>query len=244
MAFILTSLLKSHSYDENGNRVPVALDDENGILTTIKSFLPGTESLVVVANDPDDFADNDEKISVVSQSFAKTGMPFSNATVVDARNKAAAAEIITHADLILLSGGKCVCQNKFFKEINLKELLTDYVGPVIGVSAGSMNLCKTVANFPEEMSDLPDPRWLDGLGFADDIIIPHFDGETATYQFDCGDINPVRDYILPMSDKADFIGIPNGSFITVDNDGTVTYHGDVYKISKGVVTKINRYIKL
>lgn len=239
MAFILASLLRTHIYDENGDRVPVALEDENGILQAVKAFLPSTKSLVVVANDPRDFDDNDRKISTVAESFVKTGMPFDYATVLDERNKAAAADVILSADLIILSGGKCLCQNKFFKEINLKALLAHHTSVIIGVSAGAMNLCKTVANFPEEQGDTQDPRWFDGLGFFGGIIIPHFDGETATYQFDCGDIDPVRDYILPMSNTADFIGLPNDAFITIDNRGAIAYHGDAYKISKGVVTKIN-----
>ena len=238
MAFILASLLRTHIYDENGNRVPVAFYDENGILQTIKTFLPKTDSLVVVANDPFDFADNDQKIFTVAQSFTMAGMPFNRSTVIDERNKTAAADVIKTADLIILSGGKCLRQNNFFNEINLKSLLNAHRGIIIGVSAGAMNLCKTVANFPEEQCDLTEPRWFDGMGLYGGIVIPHFDGETPAYQFDCGDIDPVRDYVLPMSNTADFIGLPNGSFVTVDG-GAVSYHGDIYKISKGEVTKIN-----
>ena len=238
MAFILASLLRTHIYDENGNRVPVAFYDENGILQTIKTFLPTTDSLVVVANDPFDFADNDQKIFTVAQSFTMAGMPFNCATVIDERNKTAAADVIKAADLIILNGGKCLRQNNFFNEINLKSLLNAHRGIIIGVSAGAMNLCKTVANVPEEQCDLTEPRWFDGMGLYGGIVIPHFDGETPAYQFDCGDIDPVRDYVLPMSNTADFIGLPNGSFVTVDG-GAVSYHGDIYKISKGEVTKIN-----
>lgn len=238
MAIILTSLLKTHYYDDDGDRVSVPLDDENGILQTIKRFLPRAESLVSVANDPFDHEDNDAKINVIVQSFDKTGIAFKRATVLDERNKAEAANIIGAADLIILSGGKCRRQKKFFDEIELKRLLTNHKGVIIGVSAGSMNLCNTVANFPEEASELGEPRWFDGIGFFNEIIIPHFDGETATYQFDCGDIDVARDYILPMSHEKDFIGLPNGSFIVVDNDGEISRHGDVYKISKGAVTKV------
>lgn len=237
MAIILTSLLKTHYYDENGNRIAIPLEDENGILQTIKKFLPHADGLILVANDPVDFEDNDAKINVVAQSFDKTGIAFKRATVLDERNKDEAADIIGEADLIILSGGKCWRQKKFFDEIGLKRLLTNHKGVIIGVSAGSMNLCNTIANFPEEEKDLDDPRWFDGMGFFDGIIIPHFDGETATYQFECSEINVTRDYILPMSHEKDFIGLPNGSFIVIDNGGEISYHGDVYKISKGVVIK-------
>lgn len=238
MAFILASLLKTHYYEDSGDRVAVALENENGVLDEIKRFLPNTDSLVVVANDPLDFEDNDEKLDVTAKSFIKTGMPFKRATALDERNKSAAEKIIGEASMIILSGGKCWRQKRFFDDIDLKRLLKSNKGLTVGVSAGAMNLCKTVANFPEEQCDLNDPTWFDGMGFFGGIVIPHFDGETAKYQFDCGEIDIVGDYIFPMSHKHDFLGIPNGSFITVDDNGKEVYHGDIYSVSKSIVTKI------
>ncbi len=121
----------------------------------------------------------------------------------------------------------------------MKKLLENFKGLVIGISAGTMNLCKTIYNFPEEISDLDEPRWFDGLGFCDDIIIPHFDGENKIYQLDFeGLLNVVDDYVLPASYEKDFIGITNNSYILVDNDGNKQYFGPTYKISKGNVTKM------
>lgn len=239
MAFILASLLKTHYYDDLGNRVAVALENENGILSAIKRYLPNEDSLVVVANDSLDFEDNDAKLDVTVQGFIKTGMPFKHATALDARNKADAEKIISSASMIILSGGKCWRQKRFFDEIELQRLLKSHKGLTIGVSAGAMNLCKTVANFPEEECDLNDPTWFDGMGFFDGIVIPHFDGEAVKYQFDCGDIDIVGDYVLPMSHKQSFLGIPNGAFITVDDNGKSAYHGDIYSISKGAVKRKN-----
>ena len=238
MAFILASLLKTHYYTDAGERVAVALINENGILDEIKRFVPSADSLVVVANDPFDFADTDDKLAVTVESFDKAGIKFKRATALDERNKADAEKIIGAASLIILSGGKCWRQKKFFDEIKLNRLLKSHNGLTIGVSAGAMNLCNTVANFPEEKIDLNDPMWFDGMGFFDGIVIPHFDGETGQYQFPSDEIDIVGDYVLPMSHKRDFLGIPNGSYITVTPDGKAVYHGDFYSISKGVVTKI------
>ena len=213
------------------------MSDENGILRNIKKRLKKTDSLVVVANDPNDFEDNGKKIKTVAESFDKTGIKFKHAAILDARNRGNAEEIIRAADLIILSGGKCLVQNRFFKEIDLGRLIKNYRGVIIGVSAGTMNLCKTVANFPEEESDLQDPRWFDGLGFFDGIIIPHFDGETLTYQLDCGEMNVVSDYILPMSKEKEFIGLSNDAYIIVDNDGKTSYFGDIYKIVDEAVAR-------
>lgn len=238
MAFILMSFLKTHIKDGFGNRVPVALDNENGISANIMRLLPRTDKLVIVANDPYDFEDNDDKLKTVSDSFEKTGVKFKSAVFLDDRNKDGAEEILVGADLIILSGGKCFCQNRFFEKIGLKKLLKDQTGLTVGVSSGAMNLCKTVANFPEEESDLTDPRWFDGLGFFDGIVIPHFDGQTKTYQLDCGAVDVARDHILPMSCEKDFIGLSNSSYIVIENDGKIGYYGDIYKISKGCVTKL------
>lgn len=238
MAFMLMSLLNTHRYDEAGNRVSIALDNANGVLDCIASFLPRRGLLLTVANDPFDFADNDEKLRVVSESFIKTGLPFARYAALDDRNKSDAEALVKSADLIILSGGKCLCQNKFFDGIGLKRLLKNHRGLTVGISAGAMNLCTTVANFPEEKIDLAEPRWFAGMGFFDGIVIPHFDGETAKYQFDCGEIDIVNDYILPMSFGHEFIGLNNDSYIVVDNCGGVSYRGEACKISDGRITRI------
>ena len=82
-------------------------------------------------------------------------------------------------------------------------------------------------------------RWLKGLNLFNGTIIPHFDGEAVKYQIEC-EVDPIADYVLPMSYQRDFIGIPNGSYILIDNEGQTEYFGVTYKISKGKVEKIIR----
>ncbi len=237
MTLFLTSILRTHFYGDDGERIPVALDDENGILSQIRKRLNRTEDLVLVANDPADADDNDAKLSVIGESFRLTGLDFDNYTVLDDRNKKSAHKIVSGADIVILSGGKCVCQNAFFANIGLRSILKNYDGIVIGISAGSMNMCETVANFPEEPADIPEPRWFSGMGFVDDIIIPHFDGSTETYQFPCADFDIAKDYIMPMSFGYELTGLPNGAYIIVESDGRKEYCGDVYSIYNGKSTK-------
>ena len=75
------------------------------------------------------------------------------------------------------------------------------------------------------------------LNLFDGIIIPHFDGENVKYQYECEEVDLIHDYVLPMSNKKAFIGIPNGSYILIDNEWQTEYYGDMYKISKGKVEK-------
>ena len=239
MVIFLTSILRTHYYDENGNRVPIALFDGNGILTNIRKRLKHTNRLVVVANNQFDSEDNDQKLAVVGESFRLTGLNFKETIAIDARNKLSAREIVSGADLVILSGGKCVCQAEFFDEIKLKDILTRFDGIVIGVSAGSMTLCKSVVNFPEETADLQHPRWLNGMGIVDEeIIIPHYDGETDSYQFPCDDFDIAKDYILPMSHGHEFTALPNDSYILIESDGQKQYFGVAYRIKDGKTTKI------
>lgn len=242
MTIFLTSRLKTHIKDEEGNRIAVPLDDENQILTNIKKHLKGTKRLVYVANNPDNIEENDFRILTYFESFNLTwrGGEFEEKILLDSRNISKSKEILENADLIILSGGKCLCQKKFFENIGLKDILTKFQGVVIGISAGTMNLCKTVANFPEELSDLDEPRWFEGLGFCDDIIIPHFDGENKIYQIECEEVDVIGDYVLPASYEKALTGIPNGSYILLDENDKKEYFGTVYKISKGKVKKLKR----
>ncbi|MDE6200855.1 MAG: Type 1 glutamine amidotransferase-like domain-containing protein [Clostridiales bacterium] len=239
MVIFLTSLLRTHYYDDNGGRVPVALGDQNGILTNIRKYLKGTDKLVVVANNPDATADNDEKLACVGESFRLTGLGFKENIMLDGRNGDGAKRIVSGANIVILCGGKCVCQGKFFESIGLKDILKQFDGIVIGISAGSMVLCRAVPNFPEEIADLADPRWFDGMGFVDGLLIPHYDGQTDSYQFPCEDFDIAKDYILPMSKGRKMIGLPNDSYILIDKDGNKRFYGDVYEIADGKSKKIN-----
>ena len=238
MTIILSSILATHYYDENGIKCATPLNDDNGILTEITKRAGKCGRVVYVANDPDDCEHNDISAPPVFEGLALSGLDFKEKILLDGRNAKDAASIIKDADLVILGGGKILCQRAFFAKIKLGEILGSYGGLVIGISAGSMNMCKTVANFPEENSDLGQPLWVDGLGFYDGIVIPHFDGETNSYQIPCEEIDVINDYVLPMSNGRTFIGLPNLSYILIDG-GKTSMRGVIYSISDGKVKRIN-----
>ena len=238
MAIMLTSILPTHYKDEEENYYPIALDDNNGLLSNIQKYVSKYERLVLVANDPYNEEKSDEKLPILKESFRLSGMDFREVIALDHRNMDRAEEILRTADIIILSGGKIVCQKEFFDKINLSKILREHKGLTIGISAGTMNLCETVANFPEEPDDLNDPRWVKGLGLHNEIIIPHYDGETNEYQLGYCEIDIVNDYILPMSKGKRFLAIPNYSYVLIDGEEK-KYYGDMYEIIDGITTKIN-----
>ena len=64
--------------------------------------------------------------------------------------------------------------NAFINELNLKELLKDYNGVIIGASGGAMNMADHVYCIPEVEGEHSDPnfnRYLNGLGLTDINVV-------------------------------------------------------------------------
>ncbi|MCM1404010.1 MAG: Type 1 glutamine amidotransferase-like domain-containing protein [Prevotella sp.] len=227
--FFITSKFKHYEKDEHGVRVPCVIPDENGILTLLRKHLKRRECLLVIANDPNDSVLNDAVADVLDKAFQMTGISFRQVKILDIRSVGQAASLIQNADLIFLCGGEVLRQLKFLQQIDFKTLIQNYNGIVITVSAASMCLTSTICNFPESASELNQPRFVQGLGMVDLHMIPHFDGETLTYQGTTDLPNLVQDYLLPYSDHAHVCGLPNGSFIVFDGM-TLQYWGKHYEI--------------
>ena len=106
----------------------------------------------------------------------------------------------------------------FFASMDLRNLLADFDGVIIGISAGSMNCADTVYAQPEEPGEAVDPdyqRFIPGLGLTTRNILPHY--------------NQVKDNVLDglrlfeditAADSAGhtFYILPDGSYI-LSRDG-------------------------
>lgn len=234
---LVTSKFKHYEKDADGVRRPCVIPDENGILSLMRQHLPRTDRLLVVANDPHDFALNDAVAAVLAQACQLTGLCFREVKVLDQRTAAQAASLVAAADLIFVCGGEVLRQLVFLQQIAFKRLIQDCAGVVLTVSAASMCLTRTICNFPERSQELGQPRLVAGLGLLDLRLIPHFDGESMTYQGTTDLPNLVTDYLLPYSDDGPVCGLPNGSFICLDG-GAVTFYGPCYQILRRVVAKM------
>lgn len=236
-SFILTSYIHSREKDNEGVKHPVVIPNTNGVLDEITKRLKGLDRVVFVANDPEDIVTNDEKGGMFFTSLKMTWISFKENIILDCRNSKYARKILSGANLVILSGGKILKQNSFLKEINLKDILKEFDGLVVGISAGSMNLCKTVFNFPEEPIDVDCERIVEGLGICDRILIPHFDCEKNKYLIDCDEFDITGDYILPFSKKEKLLGLGNDSYIIID-DGKEVIVGDCVVISNGNILRL------
>jgi|GEM_PF-1037613 len=234
---ILASSFNSSARDENDNQISHVIPDFNNFLSNIKKYTPSFNRVVIVANDPTAFEINDMRGGLLFKSLEMSGLKFKQQIILDDRNKKDATAIINGADVIFLSGGKLGCQLEFFAEIGLRDIMKNHKGLFIGGSAGAMNLCETVFEYPEFPEDIDnrteEKYFIKGLGFHNEILIPHFDIDTMTLGHTEG-IDVVKDYILPKSHGREFIAFPDDSYILLDG-GRANYFGTFYKVKDGSI---------
>ena len=192
---------------------------------------------VIFPGDPDNFALNDEMLDTFVNCFEYHGMTLSEAVLCDARNEYRAKEFVKNSDIIMLGGGHVPTQNAFFERIGLRELLEEYEGVIMGISAGSMNSASTVYAQPEMPGESIDPdyrRFIPGLNLTDVMILPHcqkaryyrLDGRWLYDEITYGD-----------SYGRMFIAMPDGSYI-LEEDGCAVLYGEGYCVSEGKIERI------
>jgi len=221
----------------DGEKVPCIMDNSNKMIDALKQALTMQNKIVVLPSNPEDFERNDFFHNINESSFKMSGFTFSEIVTIDNRNKNDIKTLLQDANLIILGGGRVPIQNKWFKEINLKDLLREYNCVIIGISAGSMNCADIVYSYTEDEGDAINPnydRWIEGLGLTDIKILPHFE-EIKTKEMD--GLKILEDIVLPDSHKHPIYGINDGSFIEINEQEKLVY-GECYKIHNGVIEKI------
>lgn len=152
------------------------------------------------------------------------GIHFENAYVVDARmNIVDAKEAVSSADVVWLSGGDTPVQFAYLIKYGLDEVIRQHQGVIIGMSAGSINLAKTaICTMTCHHDKLEIYR---ALGCVNLSVEPHFNRENIT------------DELVQLSKKYTIYGLCDNS-IVICSDGKTEFYGDIYKISNGIIDKI------
>lgn len=222
---------------EAGPKIPV-LDKRNGFVDNLRAVWPQTPPLgLAIAADPDAHEANDEMCRVFLPAFAAAGVPLAGLVPCDGRNSGQIAELLSRCGFVMLCGGHVPTQNLFFGQLGLRELMQNYGGIVMGVSAGSMNCARLVYASPEEAGEAADPdfkRWLNGLALTETRILPH-------YQFIRGtevDGQRVEDIALADSRKHPFYALEDGSYI-LSARGRETLYGRAWYFADGKMNMAN-----
>ena len=173
VTFLTSSFVEYMDYSDS-DISPII--DENGFVSNLLSVWKPDSSFLFVASDPDDYENTRKVKARLINALLVSGFSIGESVILDRSTMGLAAELVKGADVIYLSGGHAPTQNRFFKEIGLKELLKDFDGVVIGLSAGSVNAAENVYLIPELPGEAVDPgfsREGEGLGLTDINIVPH-----------------------------------------------------------------------
>jgi len=170
----MTVFITSSPFVDGADRA--ILSNANGLVDRLREVLPPEPNALFLCSDPDDHHMTCHFGADTVSAFALEDLPFGSYRVLDGWNADEAAALIASSDLLILAGGHVPTQNAFFQDICLRELLADFDGTVMGISAGSMNLADDVYVQPEEPGEsAPDfPRFTPGLGLTDVNILPHY----------------------------------------------------------------------
>lgn len=213
------------------------LNPENQFLDNLRQCLPDNPRCLFVCSSPDSPYLTDKFGHEMAQAFGEAEIPFADFRVLDRRTQEQAQLLIWKSDFIILAGGHVPTQNAFFQEIGLRELLENYQGVVMGISAGTMNAAERVYAQPEEEgeSDPDFQRFLPGLGITDVNVLPHY--------------QQVRDYMLDgkrlfeditYADSMDecFFAFVDGTYLLIE-EGQTWLYGEAYCIQNGQIEQIS-----
>lgn len=191
----------------------------------------------MVSSFPDDVKITDRMAWELRECFDWADMKFDHYEVIDRRTADNASEILKNANFIILCGGHVPTENRFFHQIQLRKLLKDFKGVVMGISAGSMNCADIVYSPPELKGEALDPdyrQYFKGLGLTNINIMPHF--QTMRNERVDGYLL-VRDIMAPHSYDKMIYCLSDGAYILSTHSETVLY-GEAFRLSRGVLRQV------
>ena len=214
------------------------LNQENGFGENLRRCLPEHPKCLFVAAAPDDPAFTDRVSAEMAAFFYEAGLGFSELYKLDRRNEADAQMLIWKSDFIILSGGHVPTQNAFFQEIGLGELLKNYQGVILGISAGTMNAADRVYIQPEEPGEsVPEfQRFGKGLGITTVNVLPHYQMVRDKY---LDGRRLFEDITFADSYGECFHVFVDGTYLLVE-EGKTTLYGEAYRIADGKMEQISR----
>jgi peptidase E len=235
IAFLTSS--PGGSYLEGGVRKPCRLSEENGLLDRLSAVWPEKARCLLICAEPDNSAENDGMRRNFLVSLPMSGLSLSSFVLCDSRSADALPSLLAESDVVILSGGHTLTQNRFFRRLGLKDLIRSFDGVLIGISGGSMNSAKVVYAQPEWEGDFEDPsyeRFPEGLGLTDIMILPHY--QLLKDQVLEGK-RLIEDVALPDSMGRTFYALPDGSYVQL-KDGKSEIVGEAYVIHDGSIRRL------
>ena len=213
------------------------LNPENGFIDNLFSSLPEHPRCLFICSSPDSPHLTDKFAGEMAAAFREAGMTFSDFQILDRRTQKDAQLLIWESDFIILAGGHVPTQNAYFLEIGLKELLENYQGVILGISAGTMNAAERVYAQPEETGESAAEfrRFLPGLGITRVNVLPHYQ-QVKDYLLDGKRL--FEDITFADSFGECFYVFVDGTYLLIE-DGMTTLYGQAYCLRDGGMEQIS-----
>lgn len=212
-------------------------NDVNNFKTNLLKYWKDEPNVLYIASFPSEYDLTDEYFNAFYKAFSNAGFKFNSFTLLDYRNINDFDKLFCNADIIILPGGHTPTEMNFFNELKLKDKLNSFNGLIIGISAGSMNLAKTVYAPPEldgEVINKDYIKFFDGLGACDINILPHH----SEYKDAIVDgVCVYKDIVLKDSYNHKFYSYSDGTYIIISNNKYILY-GEAFLIKDGIETKL------
>lgn len=211
--YLLSGMDKNNNYNFYKN-----------IAERFREDLINLETLIYIPCYPDDRKKCKKLLK--SEIFKNIGIKFKKVIVLN--NYYSVEEIkkiINENKLIFLYGGNPYKQIDFLNKYEIGNLIKEK--HIIGLSAGSINMCKNAICTRDE--DFKESNMYKGLGLLDFSIEPHFDINNKLVLQDLKKYSMITD-IYALQDDA---------FIIVNNK-RIEFFGEVYLIKKGNINKIRK----
>lgn len=233
MKLFLTSNL-NHYIKVNGEKVAKEVDNTNGLVDQLITNLDNKKGITFIPADFENINKIKKYSNLLFEALKLSGITFDNYYVIDINNQSEISTMLNNSSIVFLSGGETYTQNCYFKNINLRELLKNYEGIIIGQSAGSINLAEDVYNSPECESDLSRPLHFKGLGKTNINIEPHFELDITNFN---NDELFHRNEMLKESKSHAIYALCDTSHIFDDGEKQVLY-GEGYLLLNSNITKL------
>ena len=215
-----------------------ALNSANCFIDELRLRLPERCRALYVCSNPLGWDLSEHYAALTRKMLEDAGFSFECFCVLDSRNENQTEKLLWGSKLLILSGGHVPTQNLFFEKIRLRELLKQFEGIVIGISAGSMNSADIVYSQPEEEGEALDPayqRFLTGLNLTKTNLLPHYQ-EIKDDTLD--GLRLFEEIACPDSMGKRFYAIPDGSYLYIQ-DGREELRGEAYLVKDGVISQIS-----
>ena len=191
------------------------------IAQVLQENLPWRESLVFISAWPEDCARNDDDSDGMHGMFAERGMAFADHRVIDRRTSAAdAVRLVREADCVFLMGGDVTLQMALIRDLGLVPELLSSHAVILGVSAGSMNMGRYVADVWETKA------LCEGIGMTDIVVKGHY-AEDAWFVPTLTELSMTRPIAAMEDESAIFI-----------RSGAVWSLGNIHWVDKGGIAML------